>query len=104
VQPDGSLGVSERLEVAFSGDFHYGYRDIPLRPGESFARPSVVERGVAYRQGRKTDLEPGPLRTFGVGGTSLRVASTPTTTTPDATTADSATMAKIRPRELTRRR
>ncbi|MGH3136724.1 MAG: DUF2207 domain-containing protein, partial [Gaiellaceae bacterium] len=31
VQPDGSLGVSERLEVAFSGDFHFGYRDIPLR-------------------------------------------------------------------------
>ena len=26
----------------------------------------MVERGVAYRQGRKTDLEPGPLRTFGV--------------------------------------
>ena len=66
MQPDGSIGVSERLEVAFSGDFHYGYRDIPLRPGESFARPSVVERGIAYRQGRKTDLEPGPLRTFGV--------------------------------------
>ena len=51
MQPDGSIGVSERLEVAFSGDFHYGYRDIPLRPGEAFARPSVVERGVAYRQG-----------------------------------------------------
>ena len=66
MQPDGSIGVSERLEVAFSGDFHYGYRDIPLRPGESFARPSVVERGIAYRQGRKTDLEPGSLRTFGV--------------------------------------
>jgi len=31
VQPDGSLGISERLEVAFSGDFHFGYRDIPLR-------------------------------------------------------------------------
>ncbi len=73
MQPDGSLGVSERLEVAFSGDFHYGYRDIPLRPGESFVRPSVVERGVAYRQGTKTDLEPGPLRTFGVERNDERV-------------------------------
>jgi uncharacterized membrane protein len=66
VQPDGSLGVSERLEVAFSGDFHFGYRDIPLRPGEALVQASVVERGVAYAQGQKTDLEPGPLRTFGV--------------------------------------
>ena len=61
-----ALGVSERLEVVLSGDFHFGYRDIPLRPGESFVRPSVVERGVAFRQGTKTDSEPGPLRTFGV--------------------------------------
>jgi hypothetical protein len=66
VQTDGSLGVSERLEVAFSGDFHFGYRDIPLREGETLVEPSVAERGVAFRQGTKTDLEPGPLRTFGV--------------------------------------
>ena len=34
VQDDGSLGVSEGIEFAFSGDFHYAYRDVPLRPGE----------------------------------------------------------------------
>ena len=66
VQPDGSLGVSERLEVAFSGDFSFGYRDIPLREGESLVNPSVAERGTAYQQGRETDLEPGTPRTFGV--------------------------------------
>ncbi|MDH4104341.1 MAG: DUF2207 domain-containing protein, partial [Thermoleophilia bacterium] len=66
VQPDGALGISERIEVAFSGDFHFGYRDIPLRPGETLFLPSVAERGVAYRQGTTTDLGPGPARTFGV--------------------------------------
>jgi uncharacterized membrane protein len=66
VQPDGSLGVSERLEVAFSGDFHFGYRDIPLRAGETLLLPSVAERGVAYTQGTNTELAPGVPRTFGV--------------------------------------
>ncbi|HET9460932.1 MAG TPA: DUF2207 domain-containing protein [Gaiellaceae bacterium] len=66
VQPDGSLGVSERLEVAFSGDFHFGYRDIPLRDGETLLLPSVAERGVAYAQGTNTELAPGAPRTFGV--------------------------------------
>ena len=66
VQTDGSLGVSERLEVAFSGDFHFGYRDIPLREGESLVNPSVAERGVAFRQGNQTSLEPGSPGTFGV--------------------------------------
>jgi len=66
VQNDGSLGVSERIEVAFSGEFHYGYRDIPLRPGESLVDPSVAENGNAYRQGAQTDLAPGTPGTFGV--------------------------------------
>ena len=66
VQTDGSLGVSERLEVAFSGDFYYGYRDIPLREGETLVFPSVAERGVAFRQGTQTSLEPGRAGTFGV--------------------------------------
>ena len=66
VQTDGSLGVSERLEVAFSGDFHFGYRDIPLREGETLVYPSVAERGVALRKGSQTSLEPGPPGTFGV--------------------------------------
>ena len=58
--------MSERLEVAFSGDFHFGYRDIPLREGESLVNPSVAERGVAFRQGNQTSLEPGQPGTFGV--------------------------------------
>ena len=66
VQTDGSLGVSERLEVAFSGDFFFGYRDIPLREGESLVNPSVAERGVAFVRGNQTSLEPGQPGTFGV--------------------------------------
>ncbi len=66
VQRDGSLGISERLEVAFSGDFHFGYRDIPLRRGESLVLPSVAERGVAFQRGTQTTLEPGRPQTFGV--------------------------------------
>jgi uncharacterized membrane protein len=66
VQPDGSIGVSERLEVAFSGDFHFGYRDIPLRAGESLVNPLVAERGVAYTRGNNTALEAGTRGTYGV--------------------------------------
>ena len=66
VQPDGALGISERLVVAFYGDFHFGYRDIPLRAGETLVLPSVAERGVAYRQGTETELAPGQAGTFGV--------------------------------------
>ena len=64
---DGSLGVSERIEVAFSGDFHYGYRDIPLREGRDARRfrrsPSAA---VAFRAGNADELEPGRRGTFGV--------------------------------------
>ena len=75
LQEDGSVGVSERLEVAFSGDFHFGYRDIPLRAGESLVDPLVVERGVAYTRGNDTDLERGDQGTFGVErrGDSVRI-------------------------------
>ncbi len=66
VQSDGALGVSERLEVAFSGEFHFGYRDIPLREGETLVLPSVAERGIAFRQGTNTDLAPGQSGTFGI--------------------------------------
>jgi uncharacterized membrane protein len=66
VQPDGSVGISEQLEVAFSGDFHFGYRDIPLKQGESLVDPLVVERGVAYTRGTNTALEEGTPGTFGV--------------------------------------
>ena len=57
VQEDGSLGVSERIEVAFSGNFTFGYRDIPLRDGETLINPSVAENGVAFQQGNETALE-----------------------------------------------
>jgi hypothetical protein len=66
VQDDGSLGVSERIEAAFSGDFHFGYRDIPLRQGESLVNPSVAERGLAFTRGSETALAPGTPGTFGV--------------------------------------
>ena len=68
VQEDGSLGVSERIEVAFSGNFTFGYRDIPLRDGETLINPSVAENGVAFQQGNETALETraGPRGTFGV--------------------------------------
>jgi uncharacterized membrane protein len=58
--------VSERLEVGFSGDFFFGYRDIPLREGESLVNPSVAERGVAFRRGNQTTLDPGRPGTFGI--------------------------------------
>ena len=58
--------MSERLEVSFSGDFHFGYRDIPLREGESLVNPSVAERGVAFTRGNQTSLEPGTAGTYGV--------------------------------------
>ena len=75
LQQDGSVGVSERLEVAFSGDFHFGYRDIPLRAGESLVDPLVVERGAAYTRGNNTELGEGTPGTFGVErrGDSVRI-------------------------------
>jgi uncharacterized membrane protein len=66
VQPDGSLGISERIQVAFYDEFHYGYRDIPLREGESLDDVTVAEGGNAYQRGSRTDLYPGPPGTYGV--------------------------------------
>ena len=66
MQEDGSLGVSEQIEVAFSGDFHFGYRDVPLREGESLVNPSVAERGIAFTRGNNTALEPGTPGMYGV--------------------------------------
>ena len=61
VRSNGSLGVSERIEVAFDGAFHYGYRDIPLREGESLENVTVAEGGRAYSRGSRTDLSRGPV-------------------------------------------
>ena len=75
VQPDGSLLVDEAITVYFSGRFTYGFRDIPLRAGETIDRVSVSEPGNAYAPGgpaeKKPDLTPG---TFGVAHTSGEVS------------------------------
>jgi hypothetical protein len=58
--------VEENITVAFSGAYTFGFRDIPLRPGETITRISVLENGRPYRPGAPTALEPGgPAGTFG---------------------------------------
>ena len=51
VAKDGTLLVDERITYAFSGPFSGGYRDIPVRKGESVARRAGA-RGRAPRTGR----------------------------------------------------
>ena len=51
VAKDGSLLVDEHITYAFSGPFSGGYRDIPLRSGESIDSVRVTEDGRAYRPG-----------------------------------------------------
>src|SRR4029450_6889183 len=72
VRADGSIRVTETIVVSFSGDFHYGYRDIPLREGESLVDPEVSEnepvvgQRIVYRSGGPTELAPGPAGRFGI--------------------------------------
>ncbi len=62
----GAVHVEERITVAFSGGFSYGFRDIPLRTGETIDAIGVVEKGSAFGPGAPTDLVPGgPPNTFG---------------------------------------
>ena len=56
VAKDGSLVVDELITYAFSGPFSGGYRDIPLREGESIDGVQVSENGRAYRPGGCTEL------------------------------------------------
>jgi uncharacterized membrane protein len=56
VARDGSLLVDEQITYAFSGPFSGGYREIPLRSGESISGVSVSEGGTSYRPGACTDL------------------------------------------------
>ena len=56
VAKDGSLLVDEHITYAFSGPFSGGYRDIPLRAGESIDSVRVSENGRAYRPGGCTEL------------------------------------------------
>ncbi len=56
VTTDGSLVVDEFITYAFNGPFTGGYRDIPLRAGESVDQVRVSESGQAYRPGGCTEL------------------------------------------------
>ena len=56
VTKDGSLVVDELITYSFSGAFSGGYRDIPLRKGESIDHVQVSEAGRAYRPGGCTEL------------------------------------------------
>jgi uncharacterized membrane protein len=56
VQPDGSLQVEEHITYAFDGVFTGGYRDIPLREGESISDVYVREPGTEYRPGASAEL------------------------------------------------
>src|SRR5215211_401978 len=65
--PPGVVNVEENITVAFSGAYTFGFRDIPLRDGETIAGIAVFENGRPYRPGAPTALEPGgPPGTFGV--------------------------------------
>ena len=67
VGPTGPLTVVENITVAFSGAYTFGFRDIPLREGESIDGIGVFEGGRAYSPGASTVLAPGgPPGTFGV--------------------------------------
>ena len=71
VTKDGSLVVDELITYAFSGPFTGGYRDVPLRKGESIDHVQVSEAGRAYRPGGCTELgcadEPATFGTTVVG-------------------------------------
>ncbi len=58
--------VEENITVAFSGAYTFGFRDIPLRDGETIDGISVAEGAREYGPGAPTALEPGgPPNTFG---------------------------------------
>ena len=56
VAKDGSLVVDEDITYSFNGSFSGGYRDIPLRSGESIDQIAVSEGGQSYRPGGCTEL------------------------------------------------
>ena len=67
VAPSGALNVQENITVAFDGPFTFGFRDIPLREGETIDQIGVSEQGRAYAPGAPTVLQPGgPAGTFGI--------------------------------------
>ncbi len=56
VAKNGSLVVDERITYDFSGPFSGGFREIPLREGESISAITVSENGRPYRSGGCTEL------------------------------------------------
>ena len=75
VERDGSLAVDERISVVFDGTFTFGYRDIPLRTGESIDDISVGEGGEPYSPGGSAAKSPGLTPgTFGVSRSAHRVS------------------------------
>jgi uncharacterized membrane protein len=66
IEQTGAVRVEERITVSFSGAYTFGFRDIPLRDGETIHGIAVSEGGRVYRQGAPTELEPGgPPSTYG---------------------------------------
>src|SRR4029453_5988836 len=51
VAPSGAVGVQENITVAFSGAYTFGFRDIPVREGESIDGISVLENNRSYAPG-----------------------------------------------------
>src|SRR5690606_39434330 len=67
VESDGAVTVIERLTYEFDGAFSGGYREIPLRSGETVTNVSVSEGAAVYQPGACTDLGcSAPAGTFGV--------------------------------------
>lgn len=67
VTADGALRVTEDLTYAFAGSFSGGYREIPLRPGETVTGIAVSEEGRAYTPGAPAEIgSSGAPGTFGV--------------------------------------
>ena len=71
VDHDGSIIVNEN--ITFVGTFHGGYRDIPLREGESISEIAVLEAGSPYERGGSVELGsidvPGTFNTIPIGDT-----------------------------------
>jgi len=74
VERDGSLRVTEQITYDFEGSFSGGYREIPLRPGETIDEIAVSEGGTQYTPGASAELgSSGVPGTFGVADLGGRV-------------------------------
>jgi uncharacterized membrane protein len=66
IERNGAVKVTENITYSFSGDFSGGYREIPLRVGESISNVSVSEGGRAYAPGAPTEIgSSGAPNSFG---------------------------------------